>query len=120
MSKRRKLNQILLTMAGQLPDRLVADIYTEHGAFCIRFLHSLSKEDFVSLNKEAEKKNKDFVLFFFWQKQGSTKLPEEIKNFQAFDFSKVIQVRFNGSTADYANRIDDTPIPYVSVTLVTK
>lgn len=114
---------ILISCATKLPDNLVFDTQTEHGAFTVNFLLRLKEENLCDLRKEARKQKEDcFLLFYSISKSdfSNGKAPYQIKGFSSFDFSKVADIKFSGDTIALQPKLDADPVHYVSATLVLK
>lgn len=116
---------MLFSLANKLPQNLVVDAVNEHGMFTAALLLRLKEENLCDLRKEARKhKNNPVFLFFFKvsEKELGKKAPFEVRDseFTTFDFSKVVNVLFNGSTAPLLDHNYLAATHYVSVTLVVK
>jgi len=113
----------LVSVAKELPENLLLDAVNDHGLFTSNLLLRLKQEEFCDLRKEARKHQNDKVFLFFYEvpeKDLGKKAPHQVTNYASFDFSKVVKVLFNGSTAPFLEHNYLNPIYYISVTLVTK
>jgi len=120
-----KARDMLLSLANKLPDNLLLDAVNSHGIFTASFLLRLKEENLCDLRKEARKHGNESVFLFFFkvsEKELGKKAPFEVKEteYDTFDFSKVSDVLFNGSTAPLLEHNYLHAMHYVSVTLVVK
>lgn len=114
---------MLVSLANKLPENLLIDAVNEEGRFSAAFLLQLNDEQLSELRKEAKKQEKKNLFLFFYsvpEEKAGKEAPYEVKNFSSFDFSKVVKVSFNGSTAPFLKYRDFPPVHYVSVTFVLK
>lgn len=103
------------SLASKLPKNLM--IHEDvAGAFTIGFLVRLNDEQLEEL-KEAVALQKDEDVFLYFRREEKGEASVELKDFEGFDFSKVIKINFNGKTAPLL-RTDSDCVHYVSVTLV--
>lgn len=107
----------LLALAEKLPKPLMFDTEVSEKAFTIAFLEQLSDEQLAELKEAVElHKNENVFLFFYIHHEGKREALVEFKDFEGFDFSKVIKINFNVKTAPLLSHSYLDPIHYVSVT----
>lgn len=112
-------NDMLLSLAIKLPNNLMLDAEDVEGIFTLNFLLRLSDEQLEDLKKaSALQKDENVFLFFYTQHQGQSEHAVELKDFEGFDLSKVIEINFNGKTAPLLSHSYLPPVHYVSVTFV--
>lgn len=108
---------MLLSLASKLPKKLMIHADVAEGEFTIAFLKRLSDEQLADLNEAVNlHEGEDVFLFFYTQHQGKCEHLIELKDFENFDFSKILGISFNGNTAPLIYHMDSIPIYYVSVT----
>ena len=108
---------MLLSLAKKFPENLMLDTEDAEGLFTLCFLLRLSPEQLANLKEAMEfHKDENVFLFFYVQRQGQSEHAVELKDFEGFDFSKVIKINFNGNTAPLLYYSDLPPVHYVSVT----
>ena len=115
--------EMLISLANKLPENLLLDAVNEHGMFTATVLLHLTEAQLCDLRKEARLHKTDNVFLFFYsvsEKNLGKQHAAEVKDFTTFDFSKVVDIQFNGSCAPLLQHNYLKPIHYVSTTFVLK
>lgn len=104
-------------LAEKLPENLMLDTEVAEKGFAISLLHRLSDEQLEELNQAIALQKSEYVfLYFYIHHEGKHEASVELKDFEGFDFSKVLETKFNGKTAPHLSHSYLDPIHYVSVT----
>ena len=108
---------MLLSLAKKFPENLMLDTEDAEGLFTLCFLLRLSPEQLANLKEAMEfHKDENVFLFFYIRHKEKPEESVELKGFEGFDLSKVIETNFNGKTAPLLSHSYLDPVHYVSVT----
>ena len=111
----------LLHRRMELPEKLYLQSDSKAYDFTINFLRNSSKEELAKLKQEGDKKEKNFILIFYTlPEKAQHKSPYQIQDFKTFDFSKVVEIRYNANTIPLLPKKEGEPIPNMSVIFVVK
>ena len=93
---------MLLSLAAKLPDNLMLDAKDTKGTFTFAFLQRLSDEQLAKLKKEASlHRNEAVCINFYTRCKGKHQPIVELKDFENFNFNKVLKIRITGKAGPF-------------------